>query len=367
MTDNLFPYQQDCIDIIKDATRSRKKALLSIALGFGRSVIVIQALKELFVNGEIENALIVTPKKVLVYQYSKVLSEQSIANIRLTSRMTFEKEDVHNSVSLLTIHLLRKISQKIPFDLYDIIFVDDCHLLSLNDLRLIDNFDTAIIGLTTAHSLLMKPRLKAFFRLEKPTYSYGISTAKLKDLADILPGANYSSADVLDRGYYRFIRPRNVQNSKIQEPYTFASERIVKRNPRSILAPGDIILQNIFAFNKMAIVKEKDVPSIASKNFLIIRPKNVISSALFDYLQSEAIRRVFMKQLNEISRGAPIRHINLAALREMPIPLIFPSGQFDDTLTETFLGKLSFEELKEARNWIQHVREAYLSYRNEGD
>lgn len=50
---------------------------------------------------------------------------------------------------------------------------------------------------------------------------------------------------------------------------TYASEDLIKRNQKKVLSEGDILLQNIFDYKKMAIVSKKDLPAIASNNFFL--------------------------------------------------------------------------------------------------
>ena len=81
----LFQYQKDCLEAIKKTTASKGRALMAIAVGYGRTTIVALALKELFEERRIKHALIVVPRKVLEYQFTYVLHEHSLESIKLVS------------------------------------------------------------------------------------------------------------------------------------------------------------------------------------------------------------------------------------------------------------------------------------------
>lgn len=184
---------------------------------------------------------------------------------------------------------------------------------------------------------------------------------KLKDLADVFTGAHYSSTDLSDKGEYRFIRPRDIKDGRIQKAPVFVSRALAEKNPKSILAPGDILLQNIFDFEKMVAVKKEDVPAVASNNFFVIKSKEVGSGFLFDYLRSDTLNKVFRRQLGELAHGATIMHVNLFAVREMPVPILFPIE--DATDYKIPIGEQSdAEALKKTVDEIRRLRDALVHY-----
>lgn len=366
----LFPYQKDCIEIIKRASISKERILLSIAIGFGRSMIIVQVLKELLETRKIRRALLVVPRRVLLNTFSDMLLKHSLENIkrisisREHSRRYLEQKFKDVSILLSSLDMFRREVSRFPSDFFDIVFLDECHILSEKDWKIVRASESTIVGLTSNNPFLISQELLSSLGLQRPTYSYGISSVKLKDLADVFLGANYTSVDLSEEGPWKFIRPRDVKNNRIFKVRTFASERVAKRNPRSVLVAGDILLQNIFDFSRMAIVKKKDLPAIASKNFFIIRSNTVSSDFLFDYLQSKTIRIAFRKQLEELAHGV-IKHVNLADIREMPIPFPFSEKHLDRFVKMRRYNK--FNDLKKARDEIKQLRRAYQKYSKLGD
>lgn len=365
-----FQYQKDCIEIIRKAAVSRGRILLSIAPGFGRSAIIVQVLKELFEAKKIKRALIIAQRNVLLDMFSHFLLEHSLKNKRLIaglegySQTTLEMEFEDTPVLLSSLSMFRKEITRFPSGFFGIVFLDECHTLSEKDWKIVDDLESTIVGLTSNHPSLISSRLLAFFGLKSPTYSYGMSSIKLKELAHIAIGANYSSADLSGKGTWKFIRPRDVKNNRILKARTFISESVVKRNPKAVLATGDILLQNIFDFDRMAIVTKKDLPAIASRNFFIIRPRIIDSDFLFDYLQSKTIRIAFRKQLEGLAHGV-IRHVNLIDIREMLIPLPFSNKHLDSLIKMKQYEK--FNDLKKAREEFSKLRRAYQKYSKSGD
>ena len=110
----------------------------------------------------------------------------------------------------------------------------------------------------------------------------------------------------------------------------------------------------------MAIVREEDLPAIASQNLFIIRSKYIPPDILFEYLQSEAIADAFRSQLEELSQGTIIKRISLRDVAEIPVPLPFSIDHIMEFGTiKRFKG---IDELKKARNELVHLREAYKQF-----
>lgn len=352
--------------VIKRISDSKGRALIAIAPGYGRTIIVALALKELLKERRIKHALIVVPYKVLEEQFIQVFAGYSLESTKLSSHLEkhlelkpdHELKDALIVVSSSTIHR-KKVFQLAP-GFFDIVFFDECRNLSERDWKMADQLKSAIIGLTATHPSLISRKVLSFFKLDKPTYSYGMSPVKLKDLANIFLGENYNSSELLNRGKWKFIRPRDIKDGRIAKAVTFASDRLIQRSRRNALKIGDIVLQNAFDFGKMGIIEKKDLPAIASKNLFVIRSTKINPNFLFSYLQSEAIAAAFRKQLEDHAHGALIRHISLGDAREIPVPLPY---------SEELLWKLAdikrsgnLQDLVKARNEIAHLRSAYELY-----
>jgi hypothetical protein len=361
-----FQYQKDCLKVIKKVSATKGRALIAIAQGYGRTIIIALALKELLKERRIRRALIVVPHKVLEEQFIRVFAGYSLKSIKLFSHAKknlepkLEHELKDASVVVSSLAMFRKEVFQLAPGFFDIAFFDECHDLSERDWKVADQLKSAIIGLTATYPLLINREVLSFFKLDKPTYSYGMSSVKLEDLADIFLGENYNSSELLDKGKWKFIRPRDIKDGRIAKAVAFASDKLIERSRRNILKVGDIVLQNVFNFGKMGIIENKDLPAIASKNLFVIRSTRINPNFLFNYLQSEAIAAAFRKQLEDHAHGVLIRHISLGDAREIPVPLPFSEEHLWKLADIKRSGNL--QDLVKARNEIAHLRSAYKLY-----
>ncbi len=115
----------------------------------------------------------------------------------------------------------------------------------------------------------------------------------------------------------------------------------------------------------MAIVTEKDLPAIASRNLFVIRSKSVSPEFLFGYLQSKTVRIAFRKQLEDLAHGF-IKRINLIDVREMLIPLPFSEEQLKSFIKIDQPEKLDERELEKAGNELRQLRRAYQEFQKSG-
>lgn len=370
----LLPFQKEAILKIKRACESRERVLLSLSPGLGKSFIIFCTLSDLLRTRKIKRALIVTTRKVLLESFFDKLSEKpwqiSTKQLSLStrhSRSYLERRFKDISVFLSLLTMFSKEVPKFPSDFFDMIILDECHLFSAEDWEVVRRLDATIVGLTSIHPLLI-PELLNSLGLQKPTYSYGITSLKLKEIADVFLGANYSSADLVKIGSCEFIRPRDVRNSRILEVKTFISETFARKNQKSILTEGDILLQNIFDFSRTAIVERKDLPAIASRNFFIIRSRKVNPEFLFDYLQSETIRTALQDQLEKLAHGF-IKHVNLRDVREIDIPIPYSDKDMENFLiVQPKRGtRVRIKDLERARDGIRQLRLVYQKQKDFGD
>jgi len=368
----LFQYQKDCIELIKNSLKLNKNALLSIAPGFGRSVIIVQTLKDFFENNRAKNVLFVLPYRVLLEQFCCELSS-GLASVRVSRLDTSlesakKRENGNGRIFLATLATCRRLIPKFPSSFIDVVFVDECHVLGERDWRLLCDLKSPIIGFASVNPLFNPELLErplAFLGLQKPTYSYGMSLVKMGDIADIYYGASYFSPELSTEGSWRLIRPRDIEGNHISDLRTFVSEEVPQRNQRAILRAGDILLQNIFDFSKVAIVRKVNLPAVASKNLFIIRARTLNPTLLFDYLQSSTIRIALREDLEELARGTVIRHIGLTDIKELIIPIPY-SEKHTDIFVRIAKHK-RFRYSKDAERELDQLKQAYLEYSRIGE
>lgn len=360
----LFPFQKDVATTILSAFAAKKNALISLAPGYGRMVTIAWTLNELFKKGEVRRALIVTPRSEPCCQFIQTVnlySSKSAMSLKIDSPAKYDLcRDLNQTlIAVSTLARFRKISVLLQ-NSFEIIFFDECQSLSEKDWMAAKKLTPVVVGFTPVHPIAISSRLFSFFGKQLPDYSYGISSIRLQELANISFGANYKTADLQNRGIWKFIRPRNITERGISYVDTFVSEDFAKEQTRSAVRVGDILLQNIFDFGKMAMVKEKDLPAIASKNLFIIRSKTIKPELLFEYLQSKAIAEAFHNYLENIADGAAIRHIRRKDVGEIPVPLPFAQNQLVE-----FAGirqTKDINEIKRARDELAHLRRAFETF-----
>lgn len=360
----LRPHQVEMSEVILKTFASKSRALISVAMGCGRTITIAWTLNRLFEKAQISRALIVTPNCAVRDQTVQMLNQYTSKHARILRLNKDTKLELYNNcqtpiVVVSTLTMFRRAICLVP-NFFDIAFFDDAQILSEADWNLANQMKSPLIAITPVHPFKVSPRLLLFFGKHAPDFSYGISAIRLKDLAEIKVGAPYISSQLLKEGVWKFVRPRDIQKNGTLKVNTFLSEDVAQKKTRSALRVGDIVLQNIFDFGKMAMVRDEDLPAIASQNLFIIRSKFIPPDILFEYLQSEAIAAAFRSQLGELAQGTVIKHISLRDVAEIPVPLPFSMDQIMEFGTIKRFENI--EDLKKARNELVHLREAYKQF-----
>lgn len=362
----LLPYQKEITEIIVKTWTAKSVTLLSIAVGLGRTVTITWALNQLFRKSEFKRALIITPVSILREQFIQILNKYS-ANEALVlkfdkhTKSVLSQEFVHEPIILVTtLAMFRKLVDDIPSNFFDLVFIDDCQRMSDKDWSKVGKLKSPLIAITSIHPLKISKKMFSVLGKKAPDYSYGISSIQLRDIAEIRTGATYSTKQLLSEGTWKFFRPRDIKKSGFLETTAFISNEVARKKIKSSLKVGDIVLQNIFSFGKMAIVREEDLPAIASQNLFIIRSKTIPPDILFEYIQSKAIADAFRKQLEDISHGIVIRRISLRDVRQIPVPLPFSKEQIIEFGTINSIQNL--RELERSRNKLAHLLNAYKQH-----
>jgi superfamily II DNA or RNA helicase len=359
----LFSYQRRFIDKIKSIVYTRDRILVSIAVGFGRSTIIAYTLKELLSENKIRKILVITPNIQIVNQYLIEFNKTDLNSTKIIRNNEFVYEN-KNNILIITLNQFRKNSSILKFNFFDLIIIDECHLLNEKDILNFNNLPLSIVGFTTIPSYGLNDSISCLFDEKKTFLSYGISNMKLELIAEISHGVNYRITDLSNIGKYRFIRPRDIKDNDIIKSDIYLSEKSVIKNLDKILVKGDILLQNIFNFKKMAIVQEDDLPAFASNNLFIIRSKKINSEFLFNYLQSKTVIDVLQKQLEDVSYGNLIKHINLNQIKEIIVPIPFSE---DHMKHFTYLsGYSDLKAILYIKNELKELQESYLKYKKEG-
>jgi hypothetical protein len=171
-------------------------------------------------------------------------------------------------------------------------------------------------------------------------------TNKLYEVADLFTGINVTT-EYLDGDEWKYIRPRDIQNDELKNTSLYVAEDVALKYASKTLIEGDILISKHFGSRKFYLVKDKDLPAVASSGFIVIRAENIPYNYLYKYFTSSFCRTIFESQLSLIETGGTIRTINLSDIRELEIPIL--SKEFMvmisnlNSLPNTLLDELDLE------------------------
>lgn len=132
---------------------------------------------------------------------------------------------------------------------------------------------------------------------------------KLEEIADIIPGRSPARWEINEFEGIPLLSIGSIKNGEIVKCTKFVNEDAVSNYSRQLLEEGDILISRTFGQNKICVVKEKDLPAIASGFLIIVRPLNITDINLYDYLSSNAGEVIFKKQLTDIATGSTVQKI----------------------------------------------------------
>jgi type I restriction enzyme S subunit len=138
------------------------------------------------------------------------------------------------------------------------------------------------------------------------------------------------------------------------------SEEIANKYRRSSLQPGDVLVSIRGTFGRVALVPpELDGANITQDTARVALVSEVDRNYFVAYVRSEPAQRFF----RSVARGVAVRGVNLADLREMPVPLPPRDEQMRIAAaaegTSTFLDALEVQ-VKHARRRAALLRRAIL-------
>lgn len=169
---------------------------------------------------------------------------------------------------------------------------------------------------------------------------------KLEDIADIIYGRGPGRWETNENDGIPVISIGSIKNGEIVKCTKFVNTDIANNYSKLLLEEGDILVSRIYGQNKICVVKESDLPAIASGFLIIVRPLKVATINIYEYLSSSAGQSIFQKQLSDISTGSCIKNIPISAFRNLQIPSV------NKTNISNFEWKYksSFEEIKSIAN-----------------
>jgi hypothetical protein len=169
----------------------------------------------------------------------------------------------------------------------------------------------------------------------------------LQELADVVAGVAVPSKKRLHEGTWKLIRGRNIVEDTVIPSDVFVLEEIVKKQPKAIIVPNDILISTLFGKYKIGIVPNHLGPSFIDSGIVRIRPKEEQKKYLVAYLTAKFGKSTVLEQLLKATRGDVIKFVTVSDIRRLRIP-IFPLDILDGFNRE-ILQKSPIQELKNVR------------------
>ena len=218
-------------------------------------------------------------------------------------------------------------------ELYNFIFEPDSFTRTV-----FDTIDIDINNLLPEHYNPENNRLNNFIQNFNPQ--------KLEDIATIISGKSPASWETNKKEGIPLLSIGSIKDGEIVKCTQFINTDTAKKYSKQLLEEGDILISRTYGQNKICVVKEKDLPAMASGFLIIVRPLNISKINIFEYLSSTVGQTVFKKQLSDISTGSYIKNISITSLRNLQIPSV------DKNSISYFERKYksSFEEIKKIAN-----------------
>jgi type I restriction enzyme, R subunit len=183
-------YQRDCIEILTgEFHRGRRKMLVEMATGTGKTRMAAALIKRLFDANAITRVLFLVDRNTLAKQTEDAFAEHlpEIPSYRLQNGRRFQDE---KRITITTLQSMINIYRDYSAGYFDLVISDECHRSIYGQWRgVLDHFDGVQVGLTATpcvadvddaapdeeDTAFVRDTMR-FFEVERPTYSY-----KMKD------------------------------------------------------------------------------------------------------------------------------------------------------------------------------------------
>ena len=184
-------YQTDCIEILTgEFHRGRRKMLVEMATGTGKTRTAAAFIKRLFEANAITRVLFLVDRNTLAKQTEDALAEHltDYPSYRLQSGRRFQDE---KRITITTLQSMINIYRDYSAGYFDLVISDECHRSIYGKWRgVLEHFDGVQIGLTATpcvanlddeapdeeDKLFVRDTMK-FFEVSEPTYSYKMRDA----------------------------------------------------------------------------------------------------------------------------------------------------------------------------------------------
>jgi type I restriction enzyme R subunit len=186
-------YQIACIDsLAREMATGRRKMLVEMATGTGKTRMAAALLKRLFDANVITRALFVVDRNTLALQTEDAFVEclPDLPCYRVTGASSGPKFQAEKRITIATLQTLVNEYENYSSGYFDIIIIDECHRSIYGQWRrALDHFDGVKVGLTATPCVMrdapdwddedkaaIRDTLR-FFEVDKPTYTYSMGEA----------------------------------------------------------------------------------------------------------------------------------------------------------------------------------------------
>ncbi len=184
-------YQTDCIDILTgEFHRGRRKMLVEMATGTGKTRTAAALIKRLFEANAITRVLFLVDRNTLAKQTEDAFADYlpDYPSYRLQSGRRFQDE---KRITITTLQSMINIYRDYSAGYFDLVISDECHRSIYGKWRgVLEHFDGVQIGLTATpcvadvddaaadeeDKLFVRDTMR-FFEVDQPTYSYKMRDA----------------------------------------------------------------------------------------------------------------------------------------------------------------------------------------------
>ncbi|MDD2487449.1 MAG: DEAD/DEAH box helicase family protein [Candidatus Gracilibacteria bacterium] len=179
------PYQTDCCKAIDEAIlRGKRKVLIEMATGTGKTRTITAEIKRLIQCGLVNKVLFLVDREELANQALGTFKEHTREYGSYI--YSYAKPREGNTITVSTLQTLQNHYNKFTAGYFDLVVVDECHRSIYGEWRkILDYFDAIKIGLTATPAILQDRNTFTFFETKQPHFVYGMREA-IKDgfLAD---------------------------------------------------------------------------------------------------------------------------------------------------------------------------------------
>jgi type I restriction enzyme R subunit len=184
-------YQTDCIEVITgEFHRGRRKMLVEMATGTGKTRIAAAFIKRLFEANAVTRVLFLVDRNPLAKQTEDAFAEHlpDYPSYRLQRGRRFQDE---KRITITTLQSMINIYRDYSAGYFDLVISDECHRSIYGKWRgVLEHFDGVQVGLTATPCVasldddapdeedkLFVPDTMRFFEVSEPTYSYKMRDA----------------------------------------------------------------------------------------------------------------------------------------------------------------------------------------------